>query len=200
MPRNVNVKGNVTSWNSEKGIGIISAEDGRSLFVHFSEMCQHIIPQRGESPPENLEVIVGCVTPEPTKRNDSAKEVQCLECIETFVEKKERINSYKKIFMSLSTGEYRNLPDPEITLEVEGRKFRGELIFKNGGLYRYWYYVDHDGYDYFICDWFVTNCVKEVPGQNEWDNVSWHVSDYREAILRFGYPDKIYWDGFDLSA
>lgn len=72
------IKGTIKRWNAEKGFGFLRLSDGREVFCHVSELCEHIRPPRGQAPDTSSPVNVKKVNQR--ERGLAAEEVECDAC------------------------------------------------------------------------------------------------------------------------
>jgi len=72
------IKGTIKRWNAEKGFGFLRLSDGREVFCHVSELCEHIRSPRGEAPDISSPVNVKKVNQR--ERGLAAEEVECDAC------------------------------------------------------------------------------------------------------------------------
>ncbi len=70
-----------TRWNKDKGCGSLLLDNGRTVFVHFSELCGHLKPGRGNVPNEKKKVRIGEIGPGQKGPQIQALNVECLDCI-----------------------------------------------------------------------------------------------------------------------
>lgn len=72
------IQGIIKRWNAEKGFGFIRLSDGREVFCHTSELCEHIRPLRGQAPDISSPVNVKKVNQR--QRGLAAEKVECDTC------------------------------------------------------------------------------------------------------------------------
>lgn len=75
---NKNVPAIFKNWLPEKGYGFLFLEDGREVYCHIDELCDHLRPQRGKMPERRSKLIVGNV--QETQKGSRASDVKCPEC------------------------------------------------------------------------------------------------------------------------
>ncbi|MBI4713868.1 cold shock domain-containing protein [Candidatus Uhrbacteria bacterium] len=77
-PQGGKIRGTIKHWNAEKGFGFLRLSDGREVFCHVSELCEHIRPPRGQAPVLDSPVNVKKVNQR--DRGLAAEEVECGAC------------------------------------------------------------------------------------------------------------------------
>lgn len=69
----------IDRWNAQRGFGHLRMDDGSRVFCHFSALCSHLNPGRGNSPKLNARVYATGITED--KQGFKANKVQCTDCI-----------------------------------------------------------------------------------------------------------------------
>lgn len=72
------IGGTIKRWNAEKGFGFLRLHDGREVFCHVTQLCEHIRPSRGQAPEIGSSVNVKKINQ--NERGLAAEGVECDEC------------------------------------------------------------------------------------------------------------------------